>query len=389
MQAVCWHGKHDVRVDRLPDPGIVNPRDAIVQVTTTAICGSDLHLYDGCIPTMREGDVLGHEFVGRVVEVGAAVQNLQPGDRIVVPFNISCGHCWHCMHDEQALCDNSNPNGEVARKLYGQSPAGLFGYSHMLGGYAGGQAEFVRVPFADYGPLKVPDDLTDEQVLFLSDIFPTGWQAARQCDIEDGDTVAVFGCGPVGQFAIRSARALGAGKILAIDRHPFRLAMAAEVPGVVTLHLDHDPVHELLLDHTGGRGPDACIDSVGLEAYGHAPDALYDRVKTGLRLATDRGHALRQAIVACRKGGTISMPGVYGGFLDKFPLGALFGKGLTLRGGQTHVRRWMHELLERIRSGDIDPTFVITHRLPLQRAAEGYRTFKQEQNRCVKIVLSA
>jgi threonine dehydrogenase-like Zn-dependent dehydrogenase len=259
----------------------------------------------------------------------------------------------------------------------------------MTGGYAGGQAELVRVPYADYGPVKVPDDLLDEKVLFLSDIFPTGWQAAVQCDITEGDTVAVWGCGPVGQFAVRSAKALGAEKVFAIDRHPFRLAMAAQVPGVVMVHFDEDPVYEVLMDHSGGRGPDACIDAVGLEAYGHAPDALYDRIKTSLGLATDRGHALRQAIRACRKGGTISIPGVYGGFLDKFPVGALFGKGLTLRGGQTHVRRWTDELLERIRSEQIDPTFVITHRLPLEQAREGYELFKREQNRCVKVVLAA
>ena len=387
MRAVCWHGKQDVRVERVPDPGIVNPRDAIIEVTSTAICGSDLHLYDGVIPTMQDGDVLGHEFMGRVVDVGSAVKNLTPGDRVVVPFNIACGGCWHCKHDQQSLCDNSNPSGEVARKAYGQAPAGLFGYSHMMGGFAGGQAEYVRVPFADYGPLKVPDELPDDQVLFLSDIFPTGWQAAKQCDIREGDSVAVWGCGPVGQFAIRSAKALGAGRIFAIDRYVQRLSMAGEVDGVELIHMDEDAVHDVLLDLTGGRGPDACIDAVGLEAYGHSVDALYDRVKMGLGLATDRGHALRQAILACRKGGTVSIPGVYGGVLDKFPVGAMFGKALTLRGGQTNVHRYMGELLEHVRSGRIDPSFVITHRMPLAQAAEGYDTFKREQDRCIKVVL--
>lgn len=391
MKAVVWHGKEDVRVDRVPDPTVVNPHDAIVQVTSTAICGSDLHLYDGYIPTMREGDVIGHEFMGEVVEIGSAVKNLRLGDRVVVPFTISCGGCFFCKRDLWSLCDNSNPNALMAEKMWGQSPAGFFGYSHLVGGYAGGQAEYVRVPYADVGPLKVPEHLSDDQVLFLGDVFPTGYQAAEQCDLQPGDTVAVWGCGPVGQFAIASARMLGAERIIAIDDVPERLELAMSQPGVEPLKpreigntLD---VVETLRDMTAGRGPDACIDAVGLEAHGVGLEGWYDKVKQAVRLETERPVALRQAIMACRKGGTVSVPGVYGGLADKIPLGALMNKGLTLKTGQTHVQRYMQPLLERIERGEIDPTFIITHRLPLDDAPAAYRLFRDKQDGCVKVVM--
>jgi len=391
MKAVVWHGKEDVRVDRVPDPTVVNPHDAIVQVTSTAICGSDLHLYDGYIPTMREGDVIGHEFMGEVVEIGSAVKNLRLGDRVVVPFTISCGGCFFCKRDLWSLCDNSNPNALMAEKMWGQSPAGFFGYSHLVGGYAGGQAEYVRVPYADVGPLKVPEHLSDDQVLFLGDVFPTGYQAAEQCDLQPGDTVAVWGCGPVGQFAIASARMLGAERIIAIDDVPERLELAMSQPGVEPLKpreigntLD---VVETLRDMTAGRGPDACIDAVGLEAHGVGLEGWYDKVKQVVRLETERPVALRQAIMACRKGGTVSVPGVYGGLADKIPLGALMNKGLTLKTGQTHVQRYMQPLLERIERGEIDPAFIITHRLPLDDAPAAYRLFRDKQDGCVKVVM--
>jgi threonine dehydrogenase-like Zn-dependent dehydrogenase len=387
MKALCWYGKHDVRVERVPDPKILNPRDAIVKVTTTAICGSDLHLYNGYIPTMERGDILGHEFMGEVVEVGAGVTNLAVGDRVVVPFPISCGKCYFCTRDLWSLCDNSNPNASVAETLYGSSSAALFGYSHMLGGYAGGQAEFVRVPFADVGPIKIPDGLEDEQVLFLSDIFPTGYMAAENCDLKPGDTVAVWGCGPVGLFAIKSCYLLGAERVIAIDDVPERLQMARDVCGAETIDFSQKDVFETLKEMTGGIGPDSCIDAVGLEAHGMAVDAVYDRVKAALFLATDRPHALRQALQACRKGGTVSVPGVYGGFLDKVPFGAAFSKGLTIRMGQTHVHRYLAPLLGRIERGEIDPRFVITHRLALDRAPDGYDMFNNKENDCVKIVL--
>ena len=388
MKAVCWNGREDVRVERVADPELVNPRDAIVRVTSTAICGSDLHLYDGVIPTMRAGDVLGHEFMGEVVEVGASVKNLKPGDRVVVPFTIACGGCFFCQQTMWSLCDNSNPNARIAELAYGQSPSGLFGYSHMLGGYAGGQAEYVRVPFADVGPLKLETELEDEKVLFLSDIFPTGYQAAENCDIQEGDTVAVWGCGPVGQFAIRSALMLGAERVVAIDHRPQRLEMARQNGSVVCLDFDEYGVQDALLELTGGMGPDACIDAVGLEAHGTSIDAIYDRAKTSVKMATDRIHVLRQMIRACRKGGTLSVPGVYGGYADKFPVGALFGKGLTLKTGQTHVHRYMEPLLERVESGEIDPSFIITHRMSLDEAPTGYAEFKEHQNDCVKVVLT-
>lgn len=387
MKALCWFGKYDVRVYDVPEPKILNPRDAIIKVTTTAICGSDLHLYDGYIPTMEKGDILGHEFMGEVVELGNEVKNLKKGDRVVVPFTIACGACFFCKKGLWSACDNSNPNAGMADKLYGYSGSALFGYSHMLGGYAGGQAEFVRVPFADVGLAKIPEGLTDEQVLFLSDIFPTGYMAAENCDIQRGDTVAVWGCGPVGQFAIKSAYMLGAERVIAIDNTPERLRMAAEDGKAETLNFDDADIHEKLKDMTGGMGPDSCIDAVGLEAHGGTFDAIYDRAKAALMLATDRPHALRQAIHACRKGGTVSVPGVYGAFLDKFPFGAAFAKGLTFKMGQTHVHKYIEPLLKEIQNGAIDPSFVITHRLSLDDAAKGYETFKNKPNECIKVVM--
>jgi threonine dehydrogenase-like Zn-dependent dehydrogenase len=387
MRALCWYGKNDVRVDTVPDPVIVNPRDAIVRITSTAICGSDLHLYDGYIPTMQKGDVLGHEFMGEVVETGREVTNLKRGDRVVVPFTIACGHCFFCERQLWSLCDNSNPNAWMVEKLYGASPSGLFGYSHMMGGYAGGQAEYARVPFADVGPIKIPAGLADEQVLFLSDILPTAYQAAEQGDIRPGDTVALWGCGPVGQLTIKCAYLLGAERVIAIDQVPERLALAREQGKAETIDFSQEDVLDRLKELTGGRGPDVCIDAVGLEAHGHAPDAVLDRAKAALFLATDRPHALREAIQACRKGGTVSIPGVYGGVLDKVPFGAAFSKGLTFRMGQTHVMRYLQPLLEKIAEGEIDPTFIITHRLKLDDAPDAYKTFKAREDGCIKVVL--
>ena len=386
MRAVCWFGPRDVRVERVADPRILNPRDAIVRVTATAICGSDIHLYNGDIPGMQAGDVLGHEFMGEVVETGPEVRALRPGDRVVVPFAIACGGCFFCARGLWSLCDNTNPNAWMLEKLYGYAGGGLFGYSHLYGGYAGGQAEYVRVPFADVGPLKLPAGLADEQVLFLSDVFPTGYMAAENCGIRPGDTVAVWGCGPVGQFAIRSAFLLGAERVIAIDRVPARLRMA-ETGKAEPLHDQDLDVVEELRERTGGRGPDACIDAVGLEAHGDGIGGLYDAAKQALMLATDRPTALRQAIQACRKGGVVSVPGVYGGVVDKFPLGAVFGKGLTLRTGQTHVHRYLRPLLERIERGEIDPAFVVTHRRRLDDAPAAYATFVARDDDCVKAVL--
>jgi threonine dehydrogenase-like Zn-dependent dehydrogenase len=387
MKAVCWHGKNDVRVENVPDPSILNPRDAILKITSTAICGSDLHLYDGYIPTMQKGDILGHEFMGEVVDKGPEVKNLNKGDRVVIPFTIACGHCFFCNRDLWSLCDNSIPDGKLVEKAYGHTPSGLFGYSHLLGGYAGGQAQYVRVPFADTAALKIPEGLTDKQVLFLTDIFPTGYQAAEHCNIQPGDTVAIWGCGPVGQFAIRSAYMLGAERVIAIDRVPERLAMAREGKAE-TINYEEIDAGEALKEMTGGIGPDSCIDAVGLEAHGTGLDAFYDKAKQSLRLETDRPTALRQAIVACRKGGTLSIPGVYGGFVDKFPLGALFSKGLTVKTGQTHVHKYLKPLLDRIQNGDIDPTFVITHEMGLEEAPQGYEIFKHKRDNCIKIVLN-
>ncbi|MBD2034631.1 glutathione-dependent formaldehyde dehydrogenase [Leptolyngbya sp. FACHB-321] len=387
MKAVCWHGANDVRVDNVPDPKILNPRDAIVKITSTAICGSDLHLYDGFIPSMKSGDILGHEFMGEVVELGPSVKNLQIGDRVVVPFTISCGSCYFCSRELSSLCDNSNPNAWMAEKLYGYSAAGLFGYSHLFGGYAGGQAEYARVPFADVGLFKIPDGLTDEQVLFLTDIFPTGYMAAENCNIQPGDTVAVWGCGPVGQFAIRSAYLLGAERVIAIDRVPERLQMAKEQGKAEVINYEEVDAGEAVKEMTGGRGPDSVIDAVGMEAHGTGLDALYDKAKQAVRLETDRPTALRQLIVACRKGGYVSMPGVYGGLLDKVPMGAAFNKGLTFKMGQTHVHRYLQPLLEHIQNGDIDPSFVITHPMPLADAPRGYEIFKHKKDKCIKVVL--
>ena len=390
MKAVCWMGKHDVQVLNVPDPQILNERDAIIKITRTAICGSDLHLYNGYIPTMKEGDILGHEFMGEVVETGKGVTNLQKGDKVVVPFTIACGNCFFCQRDLWSCCDNSNPKPEVVETAYGYSGSALFGYSHMLGGFAGGQAEYVRVPFADVGPLKVPNHIEDEKVLFLSDIFPTGYQAAENCNIQEGDTVAVWGCGPVGQFAIKSAFMLGAEQVIAIDHYEARLNEARQFNPdnhVETINFDDVEVHEKLKEFTGGRGPDSCIDAVGLESHGTSVDALLDYAKANLYLATDRPHALRQAIFCCRKGGTVSIPGVYGGFLDKFPMGAAFGKGLTFKMGQTNMMKYMKPLLSAIEEGKLDPTFVISHRLKLSEAPVGYDHFNTEKNTWRKIVL--
>jgi len=388
MRAVTWQGKHDVRMEQVADPTLVNPRDAIVKVTLTAICGSDLHLYDGFIPTMQAGDVLGHEFMGEVVEVGSAVEHLKKGDRVVVPFAISCGQCYFCKQELWSLCDNSNPNAWMAERAYGHSGAGLFGYSHMLGGYWGGQAEYVRVPYADVGPLKVPDDIPDEKLLFLTDIFPTGYQAAEACELKEGDIVAIWGCGPVGQFAIRSALMMGA-HVIAIDHYPGRLAMAAAAGNgdITTLNFDEESIYEQVMDLTAGRGPDACIDAVGLESHGSTIDAIYDYAKTAAFMATDRIHALRQAVRVIRKGGILSIPGVYGGLADKFPIGAIFAKAVTIKTGQTRVHSYLQPLLERIRNGDIDPSFVITHRMRLDDAPTGYATFKRQPDECIKVVL--
>lgn len=377
-----------MRVETVPDPILLNPRDAIVRVTSTAICGSDLHLYDGFIPTMHAGDVLGHEFMGEVVDVGRGVGNLQVGDRVVVPFTIACGNCGPCQKGLWSLCDNSNPNAAMLERLYGASGSGLFGYSHLYGGYPGGQAEFVRVPFADVGPRKVPAHLSDDQVLFLSDIFPTGYMAAVNCGIKPGDVVAVWGCGPVGQFAIKSAQILGAERVIAIDRIPARLRMARDQAGAETIDFMTDDVSERLAELTGGRGPDACIDAVGLEAHGSGSiGAWYDNAKTSMRLATDRLDALRQAIHACGKGGTVSIPGVYGGYLDKFPLGAAFAKGLTLKMGQTHVHSYLDVLLGLIEEGRIDPSFVISHHMALDEAPAAYNLFLHDKDTCTKVVL--
>lgn len=389
MKANCWEGKRTVRVEEVPDPKILNSRDAIIRVTSTAICGSDLHLYNGFVPAMVRGDILGHEFMGEVVETGPAVKNLKTGDRVVVPFPIACGQCAMCRQDLFSVCENSNPNAWMAEKLWGHSPAGVYGYSHLLGGFAGGQAQFARVPFADVGPLKVPGGIPDEQVLFLSDIFPTGYMGADMCNIQPGDVIAVWGAGPVGQFAIASAYLLGAERVIAIDRFPYRLQMARErARAWETINYEEESVLERLNELTGGRGPDACIDAVGMEAHGHAAMYAYDRAKQALMLETDRPIALREAIMACRNGGTVSVIGVYGGFIDKFPMGSVMNRSLTIRTGQCHVQRYMRPLLERIQRGEIDPSFVITHRLPLEEAPLGYDMFLHKRDNCEKVVLS-
>jgi threonine dehydrogenase-like Zn-dependent dehydrogenase len=387
MKALCWYGKNDVRVETVPEPKILNPRDAIIKTTLTAICGSDLHLLHGCIPSMKQGDILGHEFMGEVLEVGTEVTSLKKGDRVVVPFTIACGRCWFCQQGLTSLCDNSNPNAAAAEKLYGYSASGLFGYSHIFGGYAGGQAQYVRVPFSDTACQKVPESVSDEQALFLSDIFPTGYMAAENCNIHPGDTVAIWGCGPVGQFAIKSAYMLGAERVIAIDEIPERLELAKNEGKADILNFGDADVVDKLKEMTGGRGPDGCIDAVGMEAHGTSVDAIYDYAKQAVRLETDRPHVLRQAIQACRKGGNLSVPGVYGGFIDKFPIGAAFSKGLTLRMGQTNVHRYMKPLLDRIEKQEIDPSFVITDRYGLDCAADAYKTFDKHEHGCIKVVL--
>jgi threonine dehydrogenase-like Zn-dependent dehydrogenase len=381
-------GKEKMQVHEVPDPKILNPRDAIVRITTTCICGSDLHLYDGFVPTLEQGDILGHEFMGEVVEVGPMVNKdkLKVGDRVVVPFTIACGECHPCKDELWSCCDNSNPNAWIAEKMMGYSPSGLFGYTHMLGGYSGGQAQYARVPFADVGPIKIPNFLPDEKVVFLSDIFPTGYMGAINCDIRPGDTVAVWGCGPVAQFAIRSCFMLGAGRVIAIDRLPERLEMA-RAAGAETLNFDEVDVVDALHDLTGNRGPDSCMDVVGMEASGHGVLFAMDRAKQLARIQMDRPIVLRQAIMACKKGGTVSVPGVYASFIDKVPMGAFMNKALKMKTGQTHMMRYMRPLLEKIEAGEIDPSFVISHTLPLEKAPEAYRMFRDKGDRCTKVVL--
>jgi threonine dehydrogenase-like Zn-dependent dehydrogenase len=389
MKAVCWMGTEKLSVENVPDPKILNPRDAIVKITSTAICGSDLHLYNGFMPTMEQGDILGHEFMGEVVEVGAGISadKLKVGDRVVVPFTIACGNCFFCQRKLWSCCDNSNPNYWVAEQMMGYSPSGLFGYTHMMGGYAGGQAQYARIPFADVGPLKVPEGIPDEKLLFLSDIFPTGYMGAENADIEEGDTVAIWGCGPVGQFAIRSAFMLGAERVVAIDREPERLALA-QAGGAEVLNFEEvDDIVEALKEMTGNIGPDACIDAVGMEAWGHGMFFMSDRVKQMMRVEMDRPVALREAIQACRKGGHVSVPGVYGGLIDNVPMGAFMNKSLTMKTGQTHMMRYMQPLLERIQNEEIDPSFVISHKVPIDKAPEMYKVFRDKQDKCTKVVL--
>ncbi len=389
MKATCWMGRNTVEVRDVPDPTILNERDAIIRVTSTAICGSDLHLYDGYVPTMRRGDVLGHEFMGEVVETGKGVGNLKTGDRVVVPFPIACGACSQCRDGMTSICENSNPNAGLAEKLWGHSTSGMFGYSHLTGGFQGGQAEYVRVPFADFGPMKVPSSLTDEQVLFLTDVLPTGWMGAEMCDITEGDTIAVWGAGPVGQFAAASAFLLGAHRVIVIDRLDDRLEVVRRNTRAETLNYERDSVRDSLKELTAGRGPDAVIDCVGLEAH-HSNPVLhgYDRAKQATRAETERGHALRQMIPAVRSGGTVSIVGVYGGFVDKFPIGSLMNRSLTVRTGQTHVHRYQHMLLDRIERGEIDPSFIVTHRAGLADAPKMYELFKHKQDDCLKVVLT-
>jgi threonine dehydrogenase-like Zn-dependent dehydrogenase len=389
MKATVWKSPNTVQVEEVPDPKIINARDAIVRISSTAICGSDLHLLQAYVPAMMPGDILGHEFMGEVVEVGPQVNNLKVGDRVVVPFPIACGACSACQKGLYSVCENSNPNAWMAEKLWGHAGAGVFGYSHLTGGYAGGQAEYARVPFADVGPLKVPEGMTDEQVLFLSDILPTGYMGAEMCDIQPGDVIAVWGCGPVGQFAIASAFLLGAERVIAIDRFPYRLQMAREKAGAETLNYEEVDVIDALKEMTGGRGPDACIDAVGMEGHGHGPMYAFDRAMHAARMETDRPLALREAIKACRNGGTVSVIGAYGGYIDRFPIGSIMNRSLTIRSGQCHVQRYMQPLLEHIQNGDIDPTFVITHTLPLEQAQHGYDIFKNKRDNCEKVVLKA
>jgi threonine dehydrogenase-like Zn-dependent dehydrogenase len=387
MKANCWFGKQRVQVVDVPDPKILNQKDAIIKITSTAICGSDLHLYNGFVPTMEKGDILGHEFMGEIVEVGSEVKKVRVGDRVVVAFPIACGNCFFCGKELYSLCENTNPNAWMAERFFGHSPAGIFGYSHLTGGFAGGQAEYARVPFADVGTVKIENGLSDEQVLFLSDIFPTGYMAAENCNIQPGDTVAIWGCGPVGQFAIRSAFLLGAERVLGIDRLPERLQMARE-GGAEIINYEEVDVYDVLMQKTGGRGPDSCMDAVGLEAHMPGPLQYYDRLKQAMMMESDRPVALREAILACRNGGTVSIPGVYGGLIDKMPMGAVMNKALTIRTGQTHTQRYLRPLLKRIKNGEIDPSFVVTHRLKLAEAPYGFAAFNHKQDCCIKIVLT-
>ncbi len=388
MRALRWHGKHDIRCDdHVPDPSIEDPRDAIIKVSSCAICGSDLHLYDGFMPGMQHGDIMGHEFMGEVMEVGSANKKLKVGDRVVVPFTIVCGECDQCRRGNFSVCERTNRNKDIADKVFGHTTAGLYGYTHLTGGYAGGQAEYVRVPYADVGPVVIPNGLTDEQVLFLGDILPTGWQAAAQCDIQPTDTVAIWGAGPVGQFAIRSAIMMGAEQVICIDNVPERLSMA-RAGGAITINFDEESVLERLKELTRGKGPEKCIDSVGMEAHAaRSIDSMYDRAKQALMLESDRPHVLREMIYVCRPAGIISIPGVYGGLIDKIPFGAAMNKGLTFRMGQTHVNRWTDDLLRRIQEGEIDPSFVITHSVSLEQGPEMYKTFRDKHDGCIKVVL--
>ncbi|MFI6783322.1 zinc-dependent alcohol dehydrogenase [Micromonospora sp. NPDC050276] len=388
MKATAWMGTDSVKVIDVPEPKIMNARDAIVRISTTAICGSDLHLYHGYIPAMRKGDILGHEFMGEVVEVGPQVRNLQPGDRVVVPFPIACGHCSSCQRGLYSVCENSNPNAGIAEKIMGHSPAGIFGYSHLLGGYAGGQAEYARVPFADVGPVKVPDEISDDQAVMLADVFPTGYMGAEMCDIKPGQVIAIWGAGPVGLLAAASARLLGAERVIVIDRFPYRLRLAAEHVDAETINYEETDVLDTLNEMTAGRGPDACIDAVGLESHhGNAAMYAYDRAKQVARVETERPFALRQAILACRSGGVVSVVGAYGGFVDKFPMGAFMNRSLVMRTGQCHVQRYTRPLLERIQRGEIDPSFIVSHRMPLRDAPKGYKLFQKKQDDCTKVLL--
>jgi threonine dehydrogenase-like Zn-dependent dehydrogenase len=387
MKALVWRGKHDIRCESVPDPKIEQGRDAIIKVTSCAICGSDLHLYDGFMMGMQSGDIIGHEFMGEVMEVGKDNKKLKVGDRVVVPFTICCGECDQCKRSNFSVCERTNRNAALAQKVMGHTTAGLFGYTHLTGGFPGGQAEYVRVPYADVAPVKIPDGLTDDQVLFLGDILPTGWQAAKQCDIEPTDTVAVWGAGPVGQFAALSASILGAKQVVVIDNVPERLEMAAQ-KGAITINFDEESVVDRLNELTRGKGPDKCIDAVGMEAHANSTwDAMYDRAKQAMMLESDRAHVLREMIYVCRVAGILSIPGVYGGVVDKIPFGPLMNKGLTIRTGQTHVNRWTDDLLKRIQDGEIDPTYIITHEAPLEAGPEFYNTFRDKQDGCVKVVL--
>lgn len=386
MKAICWHGSTDVRTETVPDPKILNPRDAILKVTSTSICGSDLHIYDGYIPSMVPGDIIGHEFMGEVVDIGHEVKTLKVGDRVVVSSIIGCGQCGYCHNQQWSLCDNSNPGARLQEKVFGYGTAGIFGYSHLFGGYAGAQAEYVRVPFADYGAAKVPAGIPDEKILPISDAVPTGYMGVDMCDIKPGDTVAVWGAGPVGQFAMQSAYLLGAEKVIAIDRIPERLHMARQRSHAETIHYEEVDAGEALKEMTGGRGPDACIDAVGLEAHGMGLEGFYDTVKQTVRLETDRPPVLRQMMVACRKGGTLSVMGVYSGFIDKVPMGAAFNKGLTIKMGQMHGQRYIPMLIEKVANGELDPSFVFSHALSLDESKRGYELFKHKHEQCTKVI---